>query len=95
MSSSFAHASLGKEPLAPTYRTLSLTTRSSLESKGILHDVCLHLDDTVLALDFHVFDIQDFNVLIGHPLEKLFLDPPKIGELDVKLGRDTFTIPIS
>jgi len=33
--------------------------------------------------------------LIGHSLEKLFLNPPKIGELDVKLGRDTFTIPIT
>jgi hypothetical protein len=33
--------------------------------------------------------------LIGHPLENLFVDPPKIGELDVKLGRDTFTIPIT
>jgi hypothetical protein len=39
-----------------------------------------------MALDFHVFAIQDFDVLIGHPLEKLFVDPPKIGELDVKLG---------
>jgi hypothetical protein len=48
-----------------------------------------------LALDFHVFDIQDFNILIGHPLEKLFLDPPKIGDLDVMLARDTFTIPIT
>jgi len=53
------------------------------------------MDDTVLALDFHVFDIQDFDVLIGHPLEKHFLDPPKIWELDVKLGRDTFTITIT
>ena len=33
--------------------------------------------------------------MIGHPLEKLFLDPPKIGDLDVKLGRDTFSIPIT
>jgi len=28
--------------------------------------------------------------MIGHPLEKLFIEPPKIGELDIKLGRDTF-----
>jgi hypothetical protein len=39
-----------------------------------------------MALDFHVFDIQDFDILIGHPLEKLFVDPPKIGELDIKRG---------
>jgi hypothetical protein len=48
-----------------------------------------------MTLDFHVFNITDFDILIGHPLEKLFLEPPKIGDLDVKLGRDTFTIPIA
>jgi hypothetical protein len=48
-----------------------------------------------MTLDFHVFNIIDFDILIGHPLEKLFLEPPKTGDLDVKLGRDTFTIPIA
>jgi hypothetical protein len=28
-------------------------------------------------------------------LEKLFIDPPKIGDLSVKLGRDTFSIPFT
>ena len=95
MSPSYAHAYFGNEPLAPTNKTLRLAPRSSLESKGVLHGIHLHLDNTILALDFHVFDIQDFDVLIGHPLEKLFLDPPKIGDLDIKLGRDTFMIPIT
>jgi hypothetical protein len=112
MSTSFAHAYLGNEPLAPTRNTLRLTPRSSLESKGVLHDVHLHLDDTILALDFHDFNIQDFDVLMGHPLEKTLLRPTKnrgsgrkAGErqfyhsyhypLDVKLGRDNFTIPIT
>ena len=67
MYSSYAHAYLENEPLAPTNKTLRLAPRSSLESKGVLHDVHLHLDNTVLALDFHVFDLQDFDVLIGHP----------------------------
>ena len=48
-----------------------------------------------MVLDFHIFDIQDFNIMIGHPLEKLFTEPPKIGELDIKLGKDTFSIPIT
>ena len=47
-----------------------------------------------MALDFHVFDVEDFEVLIGHPLEKLFRDPQQTGELDVKIGRDAFAIPI-
>ena len=33
--------------------------------------------------------------MIGHPLEKLIVEPPSSGALDVKLGRDTFTIPIT
>jgi hypothetical protein len=48
-----------------------------------------------VALDFHVFDVYDFDILIGHPIEKVFLEAPTLGTLDVKLGRDTFSIPIS
>ena len=33
--------------------------------------------------------------MIGHPLEKLFIEPPMLGDLDIKLGRDTFFIPIT
>ena len=33
--------------------------------------------------------------MMGHPLEKLIVEPAPSGALDVKLGRDTFTIPIT
>jgi hypothetical protein len=33
--------------------------------------------------------------MIGHPLEKLIMELPPSWALDVKLGRDTFTIPIT
>jgi hypothetical protein len=33
--------------------------------------------------------------MIGHPLEKLFLELPTTRDLDVKLGRDIFSIPIT
>ena len=36
-----------------------------------------------------------FDILIGHPLEKLFLEARRLGTFDVKLGRETFSIPIS
>ena len=65
-----------------------------LEGLGILHNISLYHNNVEVALDFHVFDIQDFDILIGHPLKNL-LNPPKIGDLDIKLGRDTFTIPIT
>ena len=48
-----------------------------------------------MALDFDVFDMEDFDIMIGHPVEKLFANPPKTREMDVKLGRYIFTIPIT
>jgi len=47
--------------------------------------------DTEIALDFHVFEVQDFDILIGHPVEKLFLDFSTLGKLEVSLGRRSYT----
>ena len=37
----------------------------------------------------------DFDIMIGHPLEKRIVEPLSSRALDVKLGRDTFSIPIT
>ena len=44
-------------------------------------------------LDFHVFDISDFDILIGHPIEKLF-DVSEIGVLSLKIGRIATSVPV-
>ena len=49
---------------------------------------------TEIALDFHVFEVQDFDILIGHPVEKLFLDVSTLGKLEVSLGGRSYTLPI-
>jgi hypothetical protein len=95
MSISFVSAYFGNEPLAPTNRFFTNKPWQILKGHGILHNTTIHHDNTKIVLDFHVFNIQDFDILIGYPLEKLLVDPPKTGDLDVKLGRDTFTIPIT
>ena len=95
MSTSFAHTYLGAEPLALTNKSLRNNSRSILKGHRILHNTTIDHDDAVMALNFHVFDIQDFDILIGHSLEKLFINPSKTGDPDVKLGRDTFSIPIT
>ena len=95
MSTSFAHTYLGAEPLSLTNKSLRVSPCSNLEGHGILHNITVHHDNVKMALDFHVFDIQDFDIMIGHPLEKLFIRTPSTRELDVKLGRDTFSIPIT
>ena len=66
-----------------------------LEGLGILHNISLYHNNVEVALDFHVFDIQDFDIMIGHPLEKFFIELPTSGDLDIKLGRETFSIPIT
>jgi hypothetical protein len=45
-------------------------------------------------LDFHVFEVHDFDVLIGHPVEKIFLDVSILGTFNVALGGRTYTVPI-
>jgi len=95
MSASFARTYLGDEPLAPTVKSLRIALRSSLEGLEILHNITVHHGAVEMALDFHVFDIKDFDIMIRHPLEKLFWEPPASGNLDLKLGEDTFSIPIT
>ena len=95
MSTSVAQTYLGAKPLASTNKSRRVVPRSSLGGRGILHNIIVHHDNVEMALDFHVFDIQDFDIMIGHPIEKLFIELPTLGDLDIKLGRETFSIPIT
>ena len=52
-------------------------------------------ENIYVILDFHVFDVQDFDLMIGHPIEKLLMDAPTQGKLDVRLGKETFSVQIS
>ena len=71
MSKSFASTYLGDEPFAPTNRSLRIAPRTNLKGIGLQHNVIIHQDKVKMALDFHVFDTKDFDIMIGHPLEKL------------------------
>ena len=57
MSTSFASAYFGNEPLAPINKSLRDNPRSILKGHGILHNTTIHHDNAEMALDFHVFDI--------------------------------------
>ena len=75
MSASFAHTYFGDDPLVPTIKSYRIAPRSRLEGLGILHNITLHHNNVEVSLNIHVFDIQDFDILIGHPLEKLLVEP--------------------
>jgi hypothetical protein len=72
MSASFALSHLSDRPLLPTSRSLWIGPRSTIEGIEILHDIPVWYDNSEIALDFHIFEVQDFDVLIGHPVEKMF-----------------------
>ena len=65
-----------------------------MEGIGILHDVAIWYDKTELALDFHIFEVQDFDILIGHPIEKMFQTISPLGTLDITLGGKDISLPI-
>jgi hypothetical protein len=95
MSAAFASTYFNNEPLPSINKSCRIAPRSRLEGLGILQDISLYHEQTEILLDFHVIDIKNFDVMIWHPLEHLFIEPPSSGELNVKLGRDTFSIPIT
>ena len=44
------------------------------------------IDETEVHLDFHIFAILEFELLIDYPFEKLFQEKSYHGSLDEKLG---------
>ena len=94
ISSSFASDHLGERRVTPTTKFLRTGPRSIIKGIGIMHDVLVWHMKMEIALDFHVFEVQDFDILIGHPVEKLFLDVSTLGKLEVSLGGRSYTLPI-
>ena len=52
------------------------------------------IDETEVHLDFHIYAILEFDILIGYPLENLIQEKPSHGGLDEKLGTTASTTPI-
>ena len=42
-----------------------------------------------------MFDVRNFDLLIGHPIEKLLTDAPTQGKIDVHLGKETISVQIA
>jgi hypothetical protein len=47
------------------------------------------------SLDFHVFEVPNFNILIGHPIKKLLMDVPDSGNPSIRLGKEILFVPIT
>jgi len=55
----------------------------------------IEIDKNEVHIDFHIFAILEFELLIGHPLDNLFQENPSQGSLNKKLEETTFATPIS
>ena len=76
--------------MVQTDKTFQTSSREILEGIGILQNVTVKHKNVDVILDFHVFDVQDFDLMIGHPIEKFLMDASTQGKLDVRLGKKTF-----
>ena len=88
ISASFASDHSGERHVTPTTKSLKTGPHSIIKGIGIIQDVPVWHMKTEIALDFHIFEVQDFDILIGHSVEKLFLDVSTLGRLDVSLGEN-------
>jgi hypothetical protein len=57
--------------LTPTTKFLKSLSGQILPSEGIFHLIPIKVDETKVYLSFYVFDIWEFNLLIGHAIERL------------------------
>jgi hypothetical protein len=85
---------LGNVPFVQTDKSFRASSGEILKGSGILQNVSVRHEDIDVILDFHVFDVRDFDLLIRHPIEKLLMDAPTQGKIDVRLGKETISVQI-
>jgi hypothetical protein len=71
MSLVFAHDLLKDMPLAPTTKLLKSLLGHIVLSLEILCALPILVNGTKLYLNFYIFDVMKFDLLIGQPIERL------------------------
>ena len=62
---------VGNKPLTLTDKYFRSPSGLFFECRGIARDMHIIIDKIEVRLDFHVYDIIDFDLFLGYPLEKL------------------------
>ena len=73
---------MGNKPLTPTDKYFKSPSGLYFECWGIARDVPITIDKIEMHLDFYIYDILDFDLILGLSLEKLLASH---GSLDEKL----------
>jgi hypothetical protein len=71
MFASCTHDLLAYMPLTPTTKLLKGLLGHILPSLCILYVLPIHVKETKVHLSFYVYDIIEFDMLIGQPIERL------------------------
>ena len=62
---------VGNKPLTPSDKYFKSPSGLYFEYRGIARDVPFTIDKIEVHLDFYIYNILDFDLLLGYPLEKL------------------------
>jgi hypothetical protein len=90
MSEFLAKNLLGNMTLIPTNKLFKSPLGLFFECCGIAKDVPIIINETKVHLDFHIYAILDFDLLIGCPSEMLFHEKPTHGSLNEEFGKTAF-----
>ena len=74
---------VGNKPLTPTNKYFKSPSGLFFECRGIARDMPIIGDKIEMHLDFYIYDILDFDLLLGYPLDKFLISHQ--GSLDEKL----------
>jgi hypothetical protein len=87
MSKFLAETFLGKISLVSTNKLFKSPSGLIFECCGIARAVPVKIDKIEVFIDFHIFAILEFDLLIGYPLDKLFHEKPSYGSIDKNVGK--------
>jgi hypothetical protein len=91
----FAHTLSENMQLTPTTKLFKSLSGQILSNEGIFHFISIKVDETKVYLSFHIFDIWEFDLLIGHPTDGLLHEGRK-ESINVRLMKSlNLSIPIT
>jgi hypothetical protein len=93
MSLIFAHNLLNDMPLAPTTKLLKSLSGHIILSLRILCALSILVNGTKVHLNFYIFDVMEFNLLIRQLIERLIHEGKK-GKLNIRLGKKNFELSV-
>jgi hypothetical protein len=81
---------LGNMPLVLTDRLFKSPSGLIFECRGIARAMPIEIEKIKVQLDFHIYPILDFDLLVGYPLEKLLQEGASQGSFKDELQKSAF-----